>query len=85
MAEALETLMRRSAAESAAIDLGDGIFASQACANSYLVTTARGDVLINTNLPHEAATTKSRFAAVSPGPLRYIVFTQGRLHGARAR
>jgi len=33
---------------------------SRGCASSYLITTADGDVMINTNLPHEAPQTKER-------------------------
>ena len=60
-----------------AVPLGDGIFMSRGISNSYLVTTPDGDVLINTGMYHEAAEIKRRFAAVSNGPLRVIVFTQG--------
>jgi glyoxylase-like metal-dependent hydrolase (beta-lactamase superfamily II) len=60
-----------------AVPLGDGIFMSKGVSNSYLVTTPDGDVLINTGMAHEAPEITRRFAAVSDGPLRVIVFTQG--------
>lgn len=63
--------------EAAAIN--DHIFMSRGISNSYLVATPDGDVLVNTGMYFEAEETKRRFAAVSPGPLRVIVFTQG--HG----
>jgi alkyl sulfatase BDS1-like metallo-beta-lactamase superfamily hydrolase len=60
-----------------AVAVGDGIFMSKGISNCYLVTTADGDVMINTGMHHEAAEIKRRFAAVSSNPLRVIVFTQG--------
>jgi alkyl sulfatase BDS1-like metallo-beta-lactamase superfamily hydrolase len=59
-----------------AVDLGNGIFMSKDVSNLYLVTTADGDVLINTGMIFNAAENKRRFDAVSRGPLRKIVFTQ---------
>jgi glyoxylase-like metal-dependent hydrolase (beta-lactamase superfamily II) len=60
-----------------AVDVGDGIFMSRNIANSYLVTTPDGDVLINTGTDFEAPEIKERFARVSKGPLRVVTFTQG--------
>ena len=54
MAQTLESIMEQAASDREAFDLGDSIFMSRGCANSYLITTADGDVMINTNLPHEA-------------------------------
>jgi alkyl sulfatase BDS1-like metallo-beta-lactamase superfamily hydrolase len=50
---------------------------SKNIANSYLVTTPEGDVLINTGTDFEADEIRARFARVSKGPLRVITFTQG--------
>ena len=50
---------------------------SRNIANSYLVTTSDGDVMINTGTDFEAQDIKSRFSRVSNGPLRMITFTQG--------
>ncbi len=60
-----------------AVAVGDGIFMSRGISNSYLVTTGDGDVQINTGMYFEAEEIKRRFGAVSQGPLRVIVFTQG--------
>jgi glyoxylase-like metal-dependent hydrolase (beta-lactamase superfamily II) len=60
-----------------AVALGEGIFMSRGISNSYLVSTPEGDVQINTGMYFEAEEIKRRFAAVSHGPLRVIVFTQG--------
>lgn len=59
-----------------AVDLGDGIFMSKDVSNLYLVTTAEGDVLVNTGIIYSAAENKRRFDAVSDRPIRKIVFTQ---------
>jgi alkyl sulfatase BDS1-like metallo-beta-lactamase superfamily hydrolase len=50
---------------------------SRGIANTYLVTTAEGDVLVNAGLDFEAPEIAARFHEVSNGPLRAIVFTQG--------
>jgi alkyl sulfatase BDS1-like metallo-beta-lactamase superfamily hydrolase len=60
-----------------AAPLGDGIFMSRGISNSYLVTTPQGDVQINTGMYFEGEEIKRRYAAVSRGPLKAIVFTQG--------
>jgi glyoxylase-like metal-dependent hydrolase (beta-lactamase superfamily II) len=60
-----------------AVALEDHIFMSRGISNSYLVTTADGDALINTGMHFEAEEIKARFARVSSNPLRVIVFTQG--------
>jgi len=60
-----------------AVPLGDGIFMSRGISNSYLVTTADGDLLVNTGMHFEAAEIRRRFTAVSGNSIRVIVFTQG--------
>jgi glyoxylase-like metal-dependent hydrolase (beta-lactamase superfamily II) len=77
MAQSLDALVKQGDGEQDAVDLGDGIFMSRNIANSYLVTTADGDVLINTGTDFEANTIKARFARVSAAPPRVITFTQG--------
>lgn len=77
MAQSLDALVKQGDGEQDAVDLGDGIFMSRNIANSYLVTTADGDVLINTGTDFEANAIKTRFARVSTAPLRVITFTQG--------
>jgi alkyl sulfatase BDS1-like metallo-beta-lactamase superfamily hydrolase len=63
----------------AAVGIGDGIFMSRGVSNSYLISTSDGDVLINTGMPHEGERHRSRYAAVSSGPVRVIVFTQSHM------
>ena len=77
MAQSLEALIKQGEAEQDAVEVGDGIFMSKNIANSYLVTTAEGDVLINTGTDFEAPAIQARFARVSNAPLRVITFTQG--------
>src|ERR1700739_3883705 len=77
MPPSLEELVKQGEGRQDAVDVGDGIFMSKNIANSYLVTTPDGDVLINTGTDFEADEIKARFARVSAGPLRVITFTQG--------
>jgi alkyl sulfatase BDS1-like metallo-beta-lactamase superfamily hydrolase len=77
MTPSLDELVKQGEGAQDAVDLGDGIFMSRNIANSYLVTTSDGDLLINTGTDFEAAEIKARFARVSDGPLRMITFTQG--------
>ncbi|WP_083125908.1 alkyl sulfatase dimerization domain-containing protein [Mycolicibacterium tusciae] len=77
MAQSLDSLVKQGEGDQHAVDLGDGIFMSRNIANSYLVTSPEGDVLINTGTHFEADGIKERFAKVSSGPLRVVTFTQG--------
>jgi glyoxylase-like metal-dependent hydrolase (beta-lactamase superfamily II) len=77
LAPTLDEIVKAGEGPQDAVDLGDGIFMSRGIANTYLVTTADGDVLINTGLDVEAPEIKARFARVSDAPLRCITFTQG--------
>src|ERR1700754_1941642 len=77
MSPSLDELVKQGEGDQEAVDLGDGVFMSRNIANSYLVTTSHGDVLINTGTDFEAQDIKSRFSKVSGGPLRMITFTQG--------
>jgi glyoxylase-like metal-dependent hydrolase (beta-lactamase superfamily II) len=73
----LDELVKQGEGAQDAVDLGDGIFMSRNIANSYLVTTPDGDLMINTGTDFEAPEIKARFSRVSAGPLRMITFTQG--------
>jgi alkyl sulfatase BDS1-like metallo-beta-lactamase superfamily hydrolase len=73
----LDELVKRGEGAQDAVDVGDGIFMSRNIANSYLVTSPDGDLVINTGTDFEAEQIKSRFARVSNGPLQIITFTQG--------
>jgi glyoxylase-like metal-dependent hydrolase (beta-lactamase superfamily II) len=73
----LDELVKQGEGAQDAVDLGDGIFMSRNIANSYLVTTSDGDLLINTGTDFEAPEIQARFTRVSKSPLRVITFTQG--------
>jgi glyoxylase-like metal-dependent hydrolase (beta-lactamase superfamily II) len=77
MSPSLDQLVKQGEGEQDAVDLGEGIYMSRNIANSYLVTTPDGDLLINTGTEFEAAQINDRFSRVSNGPLRVITFTQG--------
>jgi len=77
MAPSLDELVKQGEGDQNAVELGDGIFMSRNIANSYLVTTADGDLLINAGTDFEAREIKARLSRVSKGPLRMITFTQG--------
>ncbi len=77
MTPSLDELVKQGEGDQNAVDLGDGMFMSRNIANSYLVTTLDGDLLIDTGTDFEAPTIKARFSRVSKGPLRMITFTQG--------
>ena len=77
MSPSLDQLVKQGEGAQDAVDLGDGVFMSRNIANSYLVTTPDGDLIINTGTDFEAPEIKARFSRVSQGPLRMLTFTQG--------
>jgi glyoxylase-like metal-dependent hydrolase (beta-lactamase superfamily II) len=77
VAQSLDKLILQGEGAQYAVPPGDEIFLSRGVANTYLVTSAEGDLLINTGLHFEAEEIRARFARVSSNPLRAIVFTQG--------
>lgn len=77
VAESLDSLVKQGEGDQDAVDISDGIFMSKNIANSYLVTSSDGDVMINTGTHFEAPGIKARFEKVSSAPLRVVTFTQG--------
>jgi alkyl sulfatase BDS1-like metallo-beta-lactamase superfamily hydrolase len=59
-----------------AIERAPGVYESRGIGNSYLITTAAGDVLVNAGALGDAKRGRELFAAVSAGPVRYIILTQ---------
>ena len=57
--------------------IAEGIFLSPGISNSYLIQTRDGDVAVNTGSAFESEHHKARYAEVSKGPLRFVIFTQG--------
>lgn len=54
----------------------DFIFMAHDVSNAYLVTTADGDLMVNTGFPRSVERNKALFAPHRTGPLRYIILTQ---------
>jgi alkyl sulfatase BDS1-like metallo-beta-lactamase superfamily hydrolase len=54
----------------------DFIFMAKDISNAYLVTTAAGDVMVNTGFMDNAERTKRLLAPHRTGPLRYVILTQ---------
>jgi alkyl sulfatase BDS1-like metallo-beta-lactamase superfamily hydrolase len=54
----------------------DFIFMAKDISNAYLVTTAAGDVMVNTGFMDNAQRTQSLLAPRRTGALRYIILTQ---------
>lgn len=54
----------------------DFIFMAKDISNAYLVTTADGDVQVNTGFMDNAARTKALLTSRRTGPLRKIILTQ---------
>ena len=75
----LADLVMAGEGATAAEKIGEGIYVSHGISNAYLITTGDGDVLVNAGMHFEGPRSKKLFAAVSDGPVRVLVFTQG--HG----
>ncbi|CAN7467383.1 MBL fold metallo-hydrolase [Phenylobacterium sp. LjRoot225] len=72
----LASLVLAGEQQAEAVAINDFIFMAKDISNAYLVTTADGDLLVNTGFPTSAERNKAVFAPVRTGPLRYIVLTQ---------
>lgn len=58
------------------IERAPGVYESRGIGNSYLLTTAEGDVLVNAGALGDAKRGAKLFATVSAEPVRYIILTQ---------
>jgi glyoxylase-like metal-dependent hydrolase (beta-lactamase superfamily II) len=72
----LAGLVNAGQQQTEAVAITDFIFMARDVSNAYLVTTADGDVLVNTGFPLSAERNKALFAPHRTGPLRYIILTQ---------
>jgi glyoxylase-like metal-dependent hydrolase (beta-lactamase superfamily II) len=72
----LANLVRAGDAQTEAVEIAPFIFMSRDISNAYLVTTADGDVVINTGMPDGAERSAALFKPHRTGPLRYIILTQ---------
>jgi len=72
----LANLVQAGDAQAQALPITDFIFMAQDISNAYLVTTADGDVLVNTGFLTSGERNKAAFAPHRTGPLRHIILTQ---------
>ncbi|MDF0545307.1 MBL fold metallo-hydrolase [Sphingobium sp. H39-3-25] len=72
----LGALVTAGDGQTAAEQIGDGIFMVKDISNAYLVTTADGDLMVNTGFLGNGARNKALFAPHRTGPLRRILLTQ---------
>jgi glyoxylase-like metal-dependent hydrolase (beta-lactamase superfamily II) len=72
----LASLVLAGEKQTEAEPITDFIFMAHDVSNAYLVTTADGDLMVNTGFPRSAERNKALFAPKRTGPLRYIVLTQ---------
>lgn len=74
----LASLVRAGDSQQEAIRINDFIFQANDISNAYLVTTADGDVMVNTGFMADANIERNK-RLLTPhrtGPLRYIILTQ---------
>lgn len=72
----LGALVTAGAQQTEAERITDTIFMVKDISNAYLVTSADGDVLVNTGFIGNGARNKALFAPQRTGPLRKIILTQ---------
>jgi alkyl sulfatase BDS1-like metallo-beta-lactamase superfamily hydrolase len=67
----------RPAVAGSAIEVGDGIWSSEGLANSYLVITHVGRVVVNAGGPEEGDVHRRRFDEVSDAPIQLLLPVAG--------
>jgi glyoxylase-like metal-dependent hydrolase (beta-lactamase superfamily II) len=72
----LASLVLQGETQVAAVAITDFIFMVKDISNAYLVTTADGDVMVNTGFLTTGARNKAMLAPHRTGPLRAIILTQ---------
>src|SRR3546814_13108084 len=72
----LADLVRAGDQQTEAVVITDFIFMAKDISNAYLITTADGDVMVNTGFMDNAERTRKLLAPHLSGPLRTIVLTQ---------
>jgi glyoxylase-like metal-dependent hydrolase (beta-lactamase superfamily II) len=77
-----QALVREGEDQQKALKVTDGIFQAIGFGNTFMVTTAEGNVIIDTSSPLPAQRHKRLLKAESNGPIKYIILTHG--HGDHA-
>jgi glyoxylase-like metal-dependent hydrolase (beta-lactamase superfamily II) len=72
----LAGLVTSGEGQTEAILRAPGVWESRGVGNTYLITTADGDVIVNAGMLHDGMRAKDLFAKVSQAPVRYILLTQ---------
>jgi glyoxylase-like metal-dependent hydrolase (beta-lactamase superfamily II) len=72
----LASLIKAGDAQVSATAITDFVYMAQDISNAYLVTTADGDVMVNTGFMPSAGRNKAVLAPHRSGPLRAIILTQ---------
>jgi glyoxylase-like metal-dependent hydrolase (beta-lactamase superfamily II) len=72
----LANLVNQGEVQTEAVAITDYIFMARDLSNAYLVTTADGDLLVNTGFNVSAGRTKALLTPHRRGPLRWIIVTQ---------
>lgn len=72
----LAALVQKGEAQSEAVAISDFIFMVNDMSNAYLITTADGDVMVNTGFLTTGERNKALFAPHRSGPLKAIILTQ---------
>ncbi len=62
-----------------ALKVNEAIYQAIGFGNTFMVTTAAGNVIVDTSMPFNAARHKKLLQAVSNAPIKYIILTHG--HG----
>ena len=70
-------LLRMGADQKEALKIADGVYLAIGFANTAMVTTDEGNVIIDTSLVVHAPRHKRLLEAVSQAPIRYIILTHG--------
>jgi len=73
----LASLVQAGDGQTEAVKINDFIFMAKDISNAYLVTTADGDLLVNTGFMDNAERTKGLLTPKRTGALRRIIITQG--------
>jgi alkyl sulfatase BDS1-like metallo-beta-lactamase superfamily hydrolase len=75
----IDNPLRTGESQQAAVSVNDGIYLAYGFGNTFLVTTAAGNVVIDTSSIVRAPRAKELLQRENAGPIKYIILTHG--HG----